>query len=89
MVNLTTPYKNFICTTVFERVKQGCPTFFDLRAILAHQKYWQAKQTIHFNFRPKIKVFFKKIGLHLNSASYFSIFVPKSRCSLKKKDPTV
>ena len=27
----------------------------------------------------------KKKGLHLNSVSYFSIFVLKARCSLKKK----
>ena len=27
----------------------------------------------------------KKKGLHLNSVSYFSIFVPKTRCSLKKR----
>ena len=27
----------------------------------------------------------KNKGLHLNSVSYFSIFVPKARCSLKKR----
>ena len=32
-----------------------------------------------------IKVFSKKKSLHLKSDSYFSIFLPKSTCSLKKR----
>ena len=34
---------------------------------------------------PKIMVISKKKGFHLNLVSYFSIFVPKARCSLKKR----
>ena len=63
---------------------QECPTFFDSRAILAHQKYWRAKQIIHFNFRPKIKVFSKKKSSLEYSFIFFN-FRPKIKVFSKKK----
>ena len=36
------------------------------------------------NFRPKIRMFSKKKGLHFHLLSNFRIFVRKSGCSLKK-----
>ena len=50
---------------------QGHPTFFDPRAILAYQKYWQTKQIKHPNFCPKIIVISKKKGLQFESFSIF------------------
>ena len=52
---------------------QGCPTFFDPRAIWAYQKYWRAKQIKHHNFRPKIVAISNKKVFNLNYSPIFSI----------------
>ena len=83
------PLCNFIS---FLTVEVGLPTFcfaipghlntepsdlFKSRAILAHQKYWQAKQMKHLNFCSKIIAISKKKkkGPHLQSVSDFIIFL--------------
>ena len=48
------------CFAIPGHLNTGASNLFKPRAILAHQKYWQAKQMKHLNFCPKLIVISQK-----------------------------
>ena len=68
-----------------------CPTFFDSRAILAHQKYWRSKQTIHFNFSSRDQGVLQKKKKRSSLEFSFILFNfrPKIKVFSKKKSSPV
>ena len=66
------------CFAIPGHLNTGASNLFKPRAILAHQKYWQAKQMKHLNFCPKLIVISQKKRSSLEISLGFHYFSLKT-----------